>query len=61
MIRDVMQSSGLAIYAEVGLVLFLVAFVAMMARAMFMRSGDVDAVSQIPLDDAPAPSEEVER
>lgn len=61
MIRDVMQSSGLAIYAEVGLILFILAFVAMLARAMFMRRSDADAVSQIPLDDAPAQSEEVER
>lgn len=49
MMRDVMQNAGLEIFAEVGLLIFFGVFLALMVRALMMRRGDVEEVSQLPL------------
>lgn len=51
MLRDVMQSSGLSVYAEVGLLVFLVTFVALALRVVSRRRGHYDAVARLPLQD----------
>jgi len=51
MLRDVMQSSGLAAFAEVGLLIFLVTFVVVVLRVVSQRRGHYDTVARLPLHD----------
>jgi len=54
-LTDLMSHSGLAIYAEVAMVLFLVAFLVIAARIFAPgRRAEMDAASRLPLDDADA-------
>ena len=59
-LSDIMSHAGLAGYAEVGLVLFLFAFVLIVVRLWLRRDRDhAERMSRMPLDDeprAPAPS-----
>lgn len=51
MFKEIMQNSGLAGFAEVGLVIFLVTFVLIVVRAFFGMSQDEERnVSHLPLD-----------
>ncbi len=51
-LSDVMSAAGLASYAEVGLVLFLAAFLVVAIRVFWFERSDVlEAVNRIPLDD----------
>jgi hypothetical protein len=53
-LSDVMSAADLAIYAELGLVLFLAAFVAVAIRVLIPRKGDdYELCGQIPLSDEP--------
>ena len=55
-LSDVMSHSGLAWYAEVGLVLFLVAFAAIVVRTMWpSRRDEMDRASRLPLDNGTTP------
>lgn len=51
MMRDVMQSSGLALFAEVGLVLFFAAFVAIVAYVLRKKKEYYDQLALLPLRD----------
>ncbi len=51
MLRDVMQSSGLSAFAEVGLLIFLVTFVVVAVRVVSRQRGHYDAVARLPLQD----------
>ena len=51
MLRDVMQSSGLSAFAEVGLLIFLVTFILVVLRVVSRRKGHYDAVARLPLHD----------
>lgn len=51
MIRDVMQNAGLEMFAEIGLVLFLAAFILAVVRVLLMRKDDATQVGHLPLDD----------
>jgi cbb3-type cytochrome oxidase subunit 3 len=57
MMREVMQNAGLAFFAEWGLALFFAAFVAIVARALLMKRGDVEHLSNLPLEDGPSVKE----
>jgi cbb3-type cytochrome oxidase subunit 3 len=51
-LSDIMSAAGLSIYAQIALVLFLAAFLAIMIRTFApSRSGEMEAASRIPLDD----------
>ena len=49
--RDVMQGAGLAIYAEVGIVIFLFAFLLVVVRVALMKKSEADECGNIPLND----------
>jgi hypothetical protein len=51
MLRDVMQSSGLSVFAEAGLVIFMVTFLVVVWRVVSRQRGHYDAVSRLPLED----------
>lgn len=52
-LSDVMSAADLAIYAEVGLVLFLIAFSAVVLNVTLKKKGSYDEVARIPLEEAP--------
>lgn len=49
--RDVMQAAGLEVYAEIGIVIFVVAFALVLARVYLMKKSEANACGNIPLDD----------
>lgn len=51
MMHDVVGASGLAIFAEVGLVIFLLVFVVAVVRIWRRPKADYDAIARIPLDE----------
>jgi len=54
-LADVMSHAGLAGYAEVAMVLFMLAFLAIViATYRPSKKKDLDAASRLPLDDDPA-------
>lgn len=53
-LSDIMSQMGLASYAEVGLVLFLGAFIAITVRTLLTPKQTASELAAIPLDDAPA-------
>jgi hypothetical protein len=50
-LSDVMSAADLAVYAEVGLVLFFVAFVAVAVRVIFMSKRGYSEELNLPFDD----------
>ncbi|HSR15262.1 MAG TPA: CcoQ/FixQ family Cbb3-type cytochrome c oxidase assembly chaperone [Gemmatimonadales bacterium] len=53
-LSDIMSNAGLAGYAEIALVLFLVAFLAIAIRIFWPgRKKELDEISRLPLDDDP--------
>lgn len=50
-LSDVVGAAGLQGYAEVALVLFLVVFIAVVARALGRRRQELDRIARLPLDD----------
>jgi cbb3-type cytochrome oxidase subunit 3 len=51
-LSDIMAHAGLSGYAEIALVLFLVAFLAIVVRIFWPGRGkEMDAASRMPLDD----------
>lgn len=63
-LTDVMSGAGLAVYAEIAMVIFLVIFVGVAANLMLRRDrAELIAASRMPLEDTAAdPTErEVER
>ncbi len=51
MMREVVQNAGLAWFAEVGLAIFVVAFVAIVARALLMKRSEIEHIERLPLDE----------
>ncbi len=51
MMREAMQNSGLEVFAEVGLALFVAAFLMMLVRVTFMTRHEVEHIQNLPLDD----------
>lgn len=63
-LSDIMASMGLASYAEVGLVIFLLAFGAIAINLLFFRSRyEMDHAAQLPLadDDAATVHKQIDR
>ena len=54
-LSDIMGNSGLALYAEIALVLFLVVFVAIVIRIFATRRSDMDRHARLPLEDGERP------
>lgn len=51
-LSDIMSSAGLALYAEVALVLFLLVFIVVVVRLLLpSRRRELDEASRLPLDD----------
>lgn len=59
MMRDVMESAGLTIYAEIGLILLFVTFLFAVARTLSRKREYYDKLAKIPLDDDEPASERV--
>ena len=51
MLRDVIAGSGLQLFAEVGLIIFLTTFAVMAARVLTRRRGHYDELAALPLQD----------
>ncbi len=50
-LSDIMSAAGLATYAEVGLVLFLLAFLVVAIRVLgFTRAEELESAARIPLE-----------
>lgn len=49
--REVMESAGLHHFAELGLILFILAFVFVIARVIFFRKEEVEHLERLPLDE----------
>jgi hypothetical protein len=55
-LSDVVSGSGLALYAEIALLLFFGVFVVIGLRLLFTRSATFDRAARMPLDDeSPSP------
>ena len=54
-LSDIVGNSGLAIYAEIALTLFLIAFVLVALRLLFTRRERYEHVAQLPLEDDEPP------
>jgi len=52
-LSDIMSAADLAIYAEIGLVCFLVAFLAVVVKVSLTKTSAYQEVLHIPLSDAP--------
>ncbi|HVX41730.1 MAG TPA: hypothetical protein VHB25_19370 [Gemmatimonadaceae bacterium] len=50
-IADVVSGSGLAFYAEVALILFLLVFLVVGLRVLFGDKGTLDEAARLPLED----------
>ena len=57
-LSDIMGNSGLTLYAEIALILFLVVFVAIVIRVFATRRSDMDRNARLPLDDGERPAKE---
>ena len=57
--RSVIEAAGLGIFAEIGIVIFMVVFVLVVAKGFLMPKEQRDRLSQLPLTDAPAAQDEV--
>lgn len=53
--RDVMQAAGLSVYAEIGIICFVIAFALMMARVYWMKQSEAAECGAIPLEDGEVP------
>ncbi|MFU8807283.1 MAG: hypothetical protein ACNA8W_25970 [Bradymonadaceae bacterium] len=51
--KDVMEHAGLAIFAEVALIIFVVVFILIAVRAIFMRREESRYLAHLPLEDGP--------
>jgi hypothetical protein len=51
MLSDAVQGAGLEGFAEIGLVLFVIAFVLMVIRVALLSSDEADRRAEMPLDE----------
>lgn len=57
-LSDIMGNSGLALFAEIALILFVVVFVAIVIRIFTARRSDMDRNARLPLEDGERPAKE---
>lgn len=55
LIADVVSGSGLAFYAEVALILFVIVFVVVALRVLLSDKRSIDEAARLPLDDDERP------
>jgi cbb3-type cytochrome oxidase subunit 3 len=55
-LSDVVSGAGLAIYAEIALILFFGVFVLVALRVLFTRTASLEHAARLPLDDDSAPA-----
>jgi hypothetical protein len=60
MLRDVMAGSGLAVFAEVGLLIFLTVFLLICTRILLRGKGHYEELSKLPLREDADPSGQTE-
>ncbi|WP_168210904.1 hypothetical protein [Persicimonas caeni] len=48
--REVMEAADLSIYAEIGLILFVLGFVFVLIRVLLYKKEEVEHLEQLPLD-----------
>lgn len=53
-LADVMSGAGLSVYAEIALLLFLLAFVVVGLRLVFSSGSAMERMARLPLEDASA-------
>lgn len=58
MFKDVLRHADLSMYAEVGLVIFTLVFVAILIQTLVARKADVKRWSELPLEDGTASNNE---
>ncbi|MFB6375735.1 MAG: hypothetical protein ABEN55_22090 [Bradymonadaceae bacterium] len=51
MIQDVLESSGLAGFAEIGVIMFVIAFVLVLLRVWWMDAGEARDRAELPLEE----------
>jgi len=51
MSRDVMQGAGLEVYAEIGIVIFLIGFLLVVIRVALMKTSEAEECGNLPLAD----------
>ena len=56
--KDVMEHAGLEIFAEIGLIIFVLVFIAIFLRAAFMGRDNVEYLSNLPLEESGEREEE---
>lgn len=49
--RQVMENADLAIFAEVGIIIFMTVFLAVIIRVVFMSKSEADEIAHIPFED----------
>jgi hypothetical protein len=54
-----MESAGLEIFAEVGLVLFVIGFLAVLIRVALLKRDEVEHIESLPLDEGQGTPSEV--
>ena len=59
--REVIQAADLSVFAEIGIIIFMVVFVLVVAKGFLMPKEQRDLLSQLPLGDSPSMSDEVEK
>lgn len=57
--REVMESAGLEVFAEIGLILFLLGFVFAIIRVALLKRDEVEHLESLPLDDSSGVPSEV--
>ncbi len=48
--RDIMENAGLTFFAEIGILLFVVVFAAILIRTLLMKKENVDHAKSLPLE-----------
>ena len=54
--RDVISDANLEVFAEWGLIIFVVVFILIIIRAVFMKKDRVEHMEKLPLDDGQQPT-----
>lgn len=57
--RSVIEAAGFSVFAEVGIVIFMVVFFLVVLKGFLMPKEHRDLLSALPLSDSPAPQDEV--
>ena len=60
-VADVLGASGLHVFAEIALVLFLIAFASIVTQLLSARASTLDRAARLPLDDDVPPTSSLER